>query len=170
MMTARYTWTADELIIAQGMHSRHSLSRPFRYTVIGFLVLIFLAGTIALFHEGPLSPAAGMVIVPLYFAFLRGYYQKWIVKRQFGQRPDKDARLDWSFTSSGILLVSSNGAKSEVPWSSFSKAVIGSNGTLLYPNAQIFQWLPHHAFDSDATYQEFVNLVRSNVSKVFDAA
>ena len=88
-----------------------------------------------------------------------------ILRMQFRRRPDRDAEFIWQFAPEQII---SDGAgfKTELTWKAFAKVVQTPNGFLFYPNSRVFQWVPKHAFRSDAEFQQVADWAREK-ARVF---
>jgi hypothetical protein len=61
-------------------------------------------------------------------------------------------------------------AKSEISWQAYTKVVCTPTGVMLYPNDQIYHWLPRHGFTSDAEFERFVEIAKSKLQRHYDVA
>lgn len=77
---------------------------------------------------------------------------RYSVRRQFRKRPDQNIDLEWRFGPDEIQTRSSLG-EARFNWSAFVKVIKTPEGLLLYNLTNFFQWLPRHAFESDADFQ-----------------
>ncbi len=77
--------------------------------------------------------------------------------------------LEWQASTDAILTKSALG-HGEALWQAFAKVVRTPEGIMLYPNDQIFHWLPRHGFASDAEFEIFCELAKGKVEKFYDVA
>lgn len=166
-VTARYRWTADEILNGYRWHSRQ---RPFLLRLlpwaaaIGFLVF----GVIGVVRSDIISALPGF-----FFGFvlivLLAFVQPWFIRRQFAKRPGRDTDIEWQVASDKIRNRYEHGA-AEFAWSALTKVVQTPAGFLFYPTAQIFHWLPRHALGSDADFQRLSEFARSHAPKFQEVA
>jgi len=157
----RYRWTAEELLRATRYFWRHMFSPRMRIILFCWAALL----TAVSFWVG-LSPVTSwlFLVVLFYVFFVSDLTLGWSVRRRFKQRPDRDMEIEWRVTGEK-LRVHSKHSDSEVAWEAFAKGVIAPDGVLLYPNNQIFHWLPREGFASDSDFDKFVTLARSKLAK-----
>ena len=171
-ITIRFRWTADELHQARRYHVRHICRPVFRIGLHCLLGFILLGGIFGLFNSAPSGKAnflvsLGFVAIGVYWFWVLPYERRWWIRRQFRKRPDRDTEIEWQFASDGVQVQSAL-AKSQIAWQAFAKMVQTPAGVMLYPNDQIFQWLPHHGFQSDANFRQFVELAKSKIQKCYE--
>ncbi len=170
-VVVKYRWTVDELLEAHCYHSRH-ICRPvfwFALYLIGGLIVV--AGIAALatdLADSFLFSTAALFIGVCYF-FARPYMWRWWRGRQFAKRPDRDIQIEWEISPDKICATTDLG-HSEVSWQTFLKYLVTPNGILLYPNEQIFHWLPRHGFASDADFQTVVEFAQSKIERRYQVA
>jgi YcxB-like protein len=173
-VTIRFRWTADELLRAHCYHFRHMCRPVFRFGLHLLFAVILLGGVMMLFTSGPSGKAPlpvtiGFLIVGSYWFAVRPFEHRWWTRRQFNKRADRDLEIEWQVGSDKILARSAL-AQSEITWQAFTKMVRTPGGVMLYPNDQMYHWLPRHGFVSDAEFERFVELAKSRIERYYDVA
>jgi hypothetical protein len=110
--------------------------------------------------------AAGItgVVIGLFLLFIHLVVDPWLIRRQFGKRPDQDIELEWRFLPDLIRTESALG-KSETKWDAYQEIVQTPDGLLFYANRQVFLWLPRHALATDDDFTRLVCLVEQKAKK-----
>lgn len=166
-VVARFRWTADELLQAYEYHDRHTCRPPFRVALHCTIILISLMGCSLIYTRTSIVSGTICVAIGVYWFALRRFIRRWMVRRQFRKRPDRDVELEWQFSCPKICVQSRLG-QSELIWEIFGKVVRTPSGFMLYPNDQMFHWLPRHGFASDAEYEKCIALVREKIVNDFE--
>lgn len=170
-VTIKYRWTAEELIRAHGYHFRHSCRPVFRFGLHFIFALMLLAGVFVLAKDGikrGLVPVA-FVVVGTYWFTLRSFERRWLLRRQFAKRPDKDTEIEWQITPDKVFIKSGLGS-GECEWRAFAKMVRAPDGLMFYPNEQIFHWLPRSAFASAGDFDKVIELAKSKVQRTYEVS
>jgi hypothetical protein len=162
-IVARYMWTTDELVAARKWHACRGVLR-FLYVIVWGLIVLFLGAgllTLIVFQQ-----AAGItgVVIGLFLLFINLVVDPWLIRRQFGKRPDQDIELEWRFLPDLIRTESALG-KSETKWDAYQEIVQTPDGLLFYANRQVFLWLPRHALATDDDFTRLVCLVEQKAKK-----
>jgi hypothetical protein len=170
----RFRWTADELLRAYHYHFRHTCRPIFRFGLHSIFGLVLLGGVLMLFTSGPSGKAPlpvpiGFLIVGTYWFAVRPFERRWLTRRQFSKRPDRDMEIEWQVGGDKIFTRSTL-AQSEISWQAFTKMVGTPTGVMLYPNDQIYHWLPRHGFASDAEFERFIEIAKSKIQRHYDVA
>ena len=163
-----FRWTADELLRAYGYHFRHTCRPAFRFALHFIFALMILAGY-GLIRKGDATIVLGIGLIAggVYWFLFRRFERRWMVRRQFRKRPDRDIELEWQITADKIRAQSSLG-QSEFSWQTFAKMVRTPTGIMLYPIDQMFHWLPRTGFTSDADFERCVALAKCKIERHFD--
>jgi hypothetical protein len=164
----RFRWTADELLRAYGYHFRHTCRPVFRFALHFIFALMILAGY-GLIRKGDATIALGIAFLAggIYWFVFRRFERRWMVRRQFRKRPDRDIELEWQIADDKIRTQSSLG-QSEFGWQTFAKMVRTPTGVMLYPIDQMFHWLPRAGFASDADFERCLALAKSKIERHYD--
>jgi YcxB-like protein len=167
----RFRWTADELLRASGYHFRHSCRPVFRFALHFIFALMLVAGAFGLRNGSAVSLplSIGLLAGGIYWFALRPFERRWIGRRQFSKRPDRDMELEWQVAADKIRTQSGLG-QSEFSWQIFAKMVRTPHGVLFYPTDQIFHWLPRSGFASDSDFERLVELARSKIHRNYEVA
>jgi YcxB-like protein len=159
-----FEWTADDLLMARGLHWRHICAPPYRRSLHLLSAVIAGVSIYSLFVAGP-SPIPIAFLVVLLYAYVGHRYERsWFIRRAFNKRPDKNAHIEW-LISSDKLCVESPRAKSELLWAAFAKVVQTRDGFLFYPIDQIFHFLPKRGFLSEADFERLTQLAKQQAHK-----
>lgn len=171
-VVARYRWTEDELLTAYRSHYRYSSTQFVRSVVIVLCAVALIGGTIAFFIAIVMAPskAADIAFLPIFFGVMLALawisrsltVSRYSVRRQFRKRPDQDIDIEW-WLGPDEIRTRSELNEARFVWSAFVKAVKTPNGLLLYNLTNFFQWLPRHAFSSDADFEQVVAWAELNV-------
>ncbi len=93
---AQYKWTADELLLAQHIHSRQGLAKYFRVLVKGLIVFLCAIGLLSLVF-GQIGGAI-LLAIGLFLFVLHTVIEPWRMRRQFRIRPDQGVEVEWRFS------------------------------------------------------------------------
>lgn len=168
IVVARYRWTVDELRTAYRNHYRYSSSSA-RIVVI-VLGAVGLVGSSVLFFTQ--SVPEDVAIVPIVFGILLALawfsrsltVSRYSARSQFRRRPDQDIELEWRFGSEEIQTQSELG-EARFVWSAMIKVVKAPDGLLLYSLPTFFNWIPRHAFASDADFERVAAWATRNITE-----
>jgi len=119
--------------------------------------------------RAPLPVAVGFLLVGIYWFAVRPFERRWWTRRQFSKRPDRDIEVEWQVASDKIFARTAL-AQTEITWQAFTKMVRTPTGVMLYPNDQMYHWLPRHGFASDAEFERFVEIAKSRIQRHYDVA
>src|SRR5690349_8739033 len=121
-VTIKYRWTAEELLRAQRYHFRHIYPAVARFAAHGLFALLLVAGVWGLVvwrlrrGEDRFMPLSiSFVVLGIYWFTLRGWERRWMTRRRFSKRPDKDAEVEWQVAPERIATRSGLG-HSEFGW------------------------------------------------------
>ena len=161
-ITARYQWTLDEFLKAYKYHHRHRLRRGFRWTANAIAVGIVGLSSWSLLFVQFSVPSSLLIVAGLYWLFIRGIEKRWWLTRKFKKRPDRDAEIHWTFTDADIHSRSSKG-EGRLEWTALVKWLETPEGFLMYPNEDLFIWLPYFSFENEKDVNSLVKLAHSRV-------
>jgi hypothetical protein len=164
-ITARYRWTADELVRAQRWHLRRRTPR-YRGVVIWVLMVGFSFADIRAFAVGDIGTGYEMIGIPV---FLLIYVvlialNPWLSRRQYRKRPDVDCEVEYIVSPDGFRTRTDLGTN-EHTWALLTEVVKTPEGYLYYWLPQVFYWLPRHAFASDDDFAAFGALAQAYARK-----
>jgi len=162
-ITASYTFDANALSQAFGWHHRRKLVRRVVVYVIACLfVLVSFYSGLSSEHAIPThiylwSGAIALVLVFLLWHLIQsGNRLMW--RRHVNAMPLCGKAVTWTATQSGLKCLM-NGADAAMDWSVILESVSTPDGVLIYPQKNLFYWLPKSAFATAAQYSELHNLV-----------
>jgi hypothetical protein len=90
-----------------------------------------------------------------------------MIRWRFNKRPDRDIEVEWQVVGDTITIRSAI-ANSEMVWQAFTKVVFTPTGVMLYPNDQMFNWLPRHGFASAEEFDRFVEIAKNKIPKSYN--
>jgi hypothetical protein len=170
-----YRWSADEMLLLNRLHMRHSaqgrkVTRSFRSGGIIFLCVgvIFLF-SVVLTPQKLRALAFGLGFVLLGAALLVGVprlLQKAVLKA-YEKKPDKDLVTTYEL-SEERLSCKSDVASSELLWRGIPKVQRFGEGFLLYVTDTQVHWLPIHGFQVPADADRFADLAKAKVGDYKD--
>lgn len=163
-----YTW--DRATFEAGV--RQALRAPFTRVLRWLpraLGVLFAALACLAFAAGDMV-AHGLFLFAFaaYLLLFRVRLNTWLYARRFHRRPDANCRVEWVITDTRLACTRTPDTRLETGWDSFMRAACTPAGWLLYPQENMFQFLPRHGFASDADYERFGALVRQYVRTVRD--
>jgi hypothetical protein len=161
-ITASFVWTAEELIKAQENHWRVQCRPSFRIILVLFSMLMIIAGVGGYLKDGLSASSIFLTLGGLYFVFIRKYEARWMARRRFKKRPDKDAQVVVVLQDENLHTKTAD-SESKQNWNQISKVRKARNGFLLYPNDSLYCFLPSSAFRSEIDRLSAENLFRSKV-------
>ncbi|MBB5036662.1 YcxB family protein [Prosthecobacter dejongeii] len=145
------------------------LHRLTRWKWLALIVLVFCIsmGTVASSDlQG--NKAIGMAVVMfvlvtlgciIWYALMIGTF-RFMLKQQIKRIPAYGMTLRYVMTEDG-LRSTAGGAESFLPWNLVIKSIATPDGVLVYPQQNLFNWLPKTAFTSEADYARFLQLITS---------
>jgi hypothetical protein len=166
-ITAFYVWPADELIKARENHARAQCRPRYRMGLKFVLLMMILAGWCNYQTQGWSILTVLLPVGGIYLLFLRKYDVRWSLRRHFRKRPDKDSHIVWTLGEDDLRNKTDN-SESRQNWSQIAKVRKANNGFLLYPNDQMFYWLPTTAFVSQEDRQRTEELLRRKIKDFSD--
>jgi len=158
-ITVSYSWVVDELLTAQRYHLRHKIRRPFRIAGYVLAAFVLVAGAGIIWKDGFAFAPALMVLFGLYVFFLRRFEARFVAKRKFNKLPSKNKEITWTFSEDSLSYRSQDLAEGSMNWGAITKVVTAPTGVLLYPQDEIFYWVPHKAFSSGSELKSLLDLV-----------
>jgi hypothetical protein len=175
-ISARYVWDVEALTQALAAHGRSQLRTPFRY--LAYLMTAFAVSasimiplwliTETRLPESRTGACVALVVILIAWAFIFRSSQtnqllRWQARWIFRSMPTKSQVIEWSFGPVESFARTEN-SSSSILWPLFIKVVEDREGFLMYQSVQLFQWVPGHAFASEAELKRFIELVRSRVA------
>lgn len=144
---AQYVWSADELTRGLKAHMRYNfgLLKFMRY--LGAVMIFFALFAMVWTKEAFLS-----VLPPLLgglFLLFINRFTCWQFRRKFQKNPNKDSRILWSFSSNN-LHSEGDGFNFDLAWRKVFQFVDAPSGFLIYPQKQLYHWVPFTGFKNDS--------------------
>jgi hypothetical protein len=164
-ITVAFRWSAEEMLLAQRLHMRHSRQgRKIRRLVIGGAALFLLLG-IAGLAKGRDFFAAAFPFFLLAGVFLAmPLFTRRAVLKMYEQKPDRDMVVTYQISTDSIAA-QSDVASSSILWRTIIRAHRTPEGFLLYPTDQVFYWLPMRGFQDSADIERLAQLAKTNAKE-----
>lgn len=163
-ITARFTWTADDLIAGR----KHALKLN-KWSSFGFWTAFLTFVSIGISVSGPsnsqhrvltASIIGGVILVGIIIGVpLARMFSRWLIRRQFAKRPDAGSEVVWEISENGIATHCAH-SKAEIQWDAFQRVVSTPAGFLFMPDTQIFHFLPNRAFADIVEMDRLKDLAR----------
>jgi hypothetical protein len=130
-------------------------------TIYGMTILAVIASIVA---YKPGFDWTGLIVLSFVSVcwWSRSIWHRWIVRRQYTKCSEKDIEIEWQIMPDK-LSVQSPLAHTECVWKVIVKVVHTPCGLMLYPQNNLFFYLPRRGFASDAEFEQAIELAKSNV-------
>ena len=160
MIQAKYTLSEETLL--EGFEVHFQYKRPFLkyYPYLGVVVLLVAALTFNRFENKVFVPALIMGLMFLGTPYLIRFLNRKSIKRI----PTLGHEISWQFDEDNISATMPEGDFS-AEWASMKDSLIAQNGALIYPQNNVFYWLPESAFTSAADFQQIRHFIENSVPK-----
>jgi hypothetical protein len=178
-ISARYQWNPDAMSAALAAHQKLAIRPVFR-VILGVLLLMYLLLTVGLPLSMIASPTsspvvrrnAGFTLVVALLAWgfaIHGVrtrrFLKWRSRRIFRTMAGGGKTfVDWSLGPDQVTVRTGLSAATFF-WPAFVKVVETREGFLFYHQASLFNWIPGHAFASEAELKRFIELARARATR-----
>lgn len=144
MVTARYRWDTPTLRRGFALHRRMQWTTK--------LVLLFAVGITCWGISDALTATHWISAVPplffgLFLLFGSGPLAAWQFDRAARRSPSFGSEMIYTFDPEQIVN-SGEGHHSTFTWKKLYSATVAEEGILLYPNKNLFHWIPVTAFAS----------------------
>ncbi len=162
-VNAEYIWTSDEYLTAYKYHWRSNFRTFFRWALHIIAVLAMIGAGAKIYSHGFSILGVLLLLGGFYWLFIRRFDVAWTIKRKFKKRPDRDKKVEVSFSDTVIRIKIEGIGKSDLEWNAFVKAIHSPKGMLLYPNEGIFNWVPFTGFQSEEDTKTFIRLTQEKI-------
>ncbi|WP_186776270.1 YcxB family protein [Rubripirellula reticaptiva] len=145
-ITSRFSFTSQHLIDTltrfRSQHSGRRLWRWLRWVAAFIFVLVAIAGLFI-----PQYFASAFMVALAIFAFFPHKIDDYLATRNFRRSPHCNAQQIIHLSDDGFRAESEI-EQTDLKWAAFSKAVIFSDGVLLYRGPKMVNWIPDATLDS----------------------
>jgi hypothetical protein len=162
-ISVMYRWTEAEYLAANRFNRRRRVHPVFRWAANGAAGLALVAALVSLLLDGVSAPAVVLGVAALYWFGLRQRVNELWLARRFRRRPDRDEEVRWSFGEEEISSRSAHG-EGRLRWTALVEAVETPRGFLIYPNREIFLWLPYDGFAGQREVEAFRELAKARIA------
>jgi hypothetical protein len=166
---ARFRFTRDEFLASVAAQKHISpIARRLQLVFAILGVIAVVSGVVIVAKSGwrpdgiiPLALGLGLLMSP--------FSTRRILLKTYAAQSDADKVRNWEFHPDRVILTTA-GTTATSEWRMFSRVVRTPGGFLLYPNDRMANWLPFHAFGSEADKEAFAQLAKSKVQNYAEAA
>jgi hypothetical protein len=137
--------------------------------LIAVMVVLCLVVSVILGIDSP-----GMYYLVVLFLVMAGFMvcTPWIIKgvlkRRFKNMPALDRVIRISIDVDGVNLRTEGLSESSVKWPGYLRVARTPQGFLFFQNAQVYNWLPHHALASDRDADAVATLASLHATEYLD--
>ncbi|HAL70522.1 MAG TPA: hypothetical protein DCP71_01970 [Verrucomicrobiales bacterium] len=144
----------------------HRLSRWKWLALIGVVLSISVSTVASSNLQG--NKAIGMAVVMfvlvtfgciIWYALMIGTF-RFMQKLQIKRIPAYGMTLRYIITEAGLRSTAGE-SETFLPWNLVVKSMATPDGVLVYPQQNLFNWLPKTAFSSESGYARFLQLIAS---------
>ena len=170
-----YRWNADEALLLNRLHMRHSpqlrkLQRSTRsgagiFILLGFLSFCMMGVTTDKWRAA--TYGCGLVLVGVVILTGPPIFMRRVALKAYAKRPDADMVVTYQI-SEERLLCKSDVASSDMLWGVIASVLRTADGFLLYVSGTQVHWLPTRGFQDPADADRFAELARSKVESYKD--
>ncbi len=159
-MTIQYLATAKSLKEGVLIHYRKKI-------LYKFLILLIVFSVIPVFMI--LSPSSILDLIPCFILIgIFAFFHQFIYARRSAKAAfkGKDKELPHLITTdeTGLHFETPQGS-SATNWNLYVEVCVHSKGILLYPQKNLFYWIPKSATVTDGTWEEFTELLETKIEK-----
>ena len=142
-----------------GKHRRRFTQYPIPLLGIMFAFQIF---AMVYFNNESIGQAI-ISTLPLVLLAIGAYYLiKWRIKQTIRKIPSLNAQVTWTFDDQKYVMQTDH-ASGQNAWQNVFEAVVFPEGVLIYPQKQLFHWIPREAFRDN--YELLKPIISKNVAK-----
>ncbi|MEM7394636.1 MAG: YcxB family protein [Verrucomicrobiota bacterium] len=149
--------TAEELIVGRKWHIRPwRMFRIFVY-ILGALMMGYGAYNLVL---GYIEEAFIFIAVIGFAVSIRFPLHAWFFKRTVRLMPEHGGEIRWTFGEERVLGEADN-SNFECQWPALFGSATTPEGFLLYPQKNLFYWIPYTAFSSNEEVEKLAQLLEA---------
>ncbi|MFT5883466.1 MAG: hypothetical protein ACI9FG_001981 [Crocinitomicaceae bacterium] len=159
-MTIQYLMTAKSLKEGALIHYRKKILYKFLILLIAFS---FIPVSVIISPDSILDLIPFFIILGV-FAFCHQFLFAWRASKATFKGKDKELPHLVTTGETGLNFETPQGS-SATNWNLYVDVCVHPNGILLYPQKNLFYWIPATATITDGTWQEFTQLLEAKIEK-----
>jgi hypothetical protein len=144
---AQYKYTAEEVSKGLRMHMRYNFAFLRFVRIVGWMMLVAAFGSL-FFGKVTVASMIPLGVLALFF-LLSDRFIDLQFRLKFRQNPNKDALVSWTFSSDSISS-EGEGFNFTLAWNKVFTFIDSSKGFLIYPQKQLFYWIPFSGFKNES--------------------
>jgi hypothetical protein len=165
---AQFEWTSEQMSEGLRVHLRNNsgaLKANQRLNqIVGGILVCF--GVATLFRGiATIGRAFPMVVLTILLGLCLIFRDRlfvWILKLTFRKNPNKDVLVSWTFSPETISS-EGEGFNFTMSWSKVFTFVDSPRGFLIYPQKQVFHWIPFSGFQNESEVDCIRQIAKSQV-------
>jgi hypothetical protein len=158
---AQYKWSADELSEALRMHLRYnSASWPIKFIRWLGAFMVFGCFFVILWGKQPILSSMPLAILGGFFLSFN-HFIRWQFRRNFRSNPNKDVLITWVLTEEK-LYSEGEGFDFNLAWRKVFQVIDSPKGFLIYPQKNLYYWIPTSGFANQAEIECIRQFAKSN--------
>ena len=162
MVSGKYTFSVDELLIANA-HASKELARRGLLKLIVPLGICMLLVAVFLLDARDAHIRIGLGMIGIYLLLFRlPLIARLMVRRQFSKRSDQNIEIIFEASDEGMTWTTDL-SHSSFQWDLVSKARRYKDGYLIFSTPAIFHWIPNHALASRIEIEALSNTFQGHV-------
>ena len=162
--TANYVFSVDEVYQGIKLHFRHTTPIRFVYPPLVGVALVGLTIAFALSEVPPPDTIRGLFLILAATFLLIPFFVLWLSRRKLAAIPIIDKPVTWWVDEKGISA-RGEGFEFSASWSTAYSALVTPKGILIYPQKNMFYWLPATAFASPAEWERARSFVTDHAPR-----
>ena len=158
----KYNFKFDEQYVIDGFkrYRRQHAIRNIWFVLKIILSLVFMILTVVSIYHGDYKLVFFFAVVVTIMLF--GHSMDYLfIKYRNRKSPHFNEYIEITLSESGFHAVSPK-AETKAKWSIFTKAVVFSDGFLLFQGPGFYTWLPSSKI-SEGTVEELIDLIKNNI-------
>ena len=162
MVSGRYTFSVDELLVANAHASKEQARRSLLRLIVPLGICLLLVAVFLLDRrDAPIRLGLGILGVYL-LLFRLPLITRMVVRRQFSKRSDQDIEIAFEASDEGMTWKTDQ-SNSCFRWTLVSKARRYKDGYLIFSTPVIFHWIPNHSLASQIEIEALSKLFQMHV-------
>jgi hypothetical protein len=163
-ITVSYRWSAEEMLLLQSLHRRHSAQYlKFRRKILGAgLVALVLAITTMIQHESLSSVVPCLLLVLSGMLLASPFFTRRAVLKMYKQKPDRDMLITYELSEDRLACRTEVGSSNSL-WRVIRSVQRIPEGFLIYPTESTIHWLPTRGFHIAADVEQFAQFAQAHL-------
>lgn len=160
-ITAQSAFTEASLMQGMSTHLFYQNRFLYIYPIIGVVALLVGFVTWWLIDNVVLL---SILLFPALILLMFVPYNRWLLRRNIRKLPNLNKKVAWQLDAAGING-QGEGFNFSQSWASMYETMQAPAGLLIYPQKNVFYWLPREAFATPADFDAAAALAREHLPR-----